>query len=108
MALKSRHLPNTRLETFVFETKDIEKYVSIQKSQGVMFLTDEIIHEDNYSFIQTVPSKFTGNSLGFIQWTGKQGRYETSGSKPLHLDLKKPEHDHFKNIRWLDHAATRV
>ena len=34
MAPKSRHLPNTRLETFVFETKDIEKYVSIQKSQG--------------------------------------------------------------------------
>jgi len=55
-----------------------------------------------------VPSKFTGNSLGFIQWTGEQGRYETSGSKPLHLDLKKQEHDHFKNIRWLDHAATGV
>jgi hypothetical protein len=108
VALKSKHLPNTRLETFVFETKDIEKYVSIQKSQGVEFLTDEIVHEDDHSFIQTVPSKFTGNSLGFIQWIGEEGRYETIRSKPLDWDLKKPKKDHLKNIRWLDHAATRV
>lgn len=108
LASKSKHLPNTRLETFVFETKDIEKYVSIQKSQGVLFLTDEIVHEDNYSFIQTVPSRFTGNSLGFIQWTGERGCYETKGSKPLDWDLKKPKHSYLKSIRWLDHAATRV
>jgi hypothetical protein len=108
MALKSRHLPNTRLETFVFETRDIERYVSIQKSQGVKFLTDEIVREEDYSFIQTVPSRFTGNSLGFIQRTGEQGRYETEGCKPLGWELKKPKHDHLKNIRWLDHAATRV
>jgi hypothetical protein len=30
---KSKHLPNTRLETFVYETKDIEKYVEIQKKK---------------------------------------------------------------------------
>jgi hypothetical protein len=108
IAPKSKHLPNTRLETFVFETKDIEKYVSIQKSRGFEFLTDEIIRLDNYSFIQTVPSKCTGNSLGFIQWTGEKGRYETSGSRTLDRDLKKPKPTHLQNIRWLDHAATRV
>lgn len=108
LAPKSRHLPRTRLETFVFETKDIEKYVSIQKSQGFEFLTDGIVCMDDYSFIQTVPSKFTGNSLGFIQWTGEKGRYENAGSRKSDWDMKKPKLDHLKNIRWLDHAATRV
>ncbi|VVB65199.1 Uncharacterised protein [uncultured archaeon] len=108
IAPKSRHLPNTRLETFVFETKDIEEYVSIQKSQGFQFLTDGIVRMDNYSFIQTVPSKFTGNSLGFIQWAGEKGRYDNSGSKASDWDMKKPKLAHLQNIRWLDHAATRV
>ena len=107
-APKSGHLPNTRLETFVFETKDIEEYVSIQKSQGFEFLTDGIVRMDNYSFIQTVPSKFTGNSLGFIQWTGEKGSYDNSGSKALDWDMKKPRLAHLRNVRWLDHAATRV
>ena len=31
LAPRSRHLPNTRLETFVFETSDIDRYVSLQK-----------------------------------------------------------------------------
>lgn len=107
-AIKSSHLPNTRLETFVFETKDIKKYVSIQKSRGVKFLTGDIAHEKNYSFIQTVPSGFTGNSLGFVQWNGEKGSYETSISRPMDWNLKKPKLDHLKNIYWLDHAATRV
>jgi hypothetical protein len=108
IAPKSKHIPNTRLETFIFETSDIEKYVSIQRSQGIEFLTKEIIYEDNYSFIQTVPSKFTGNSLGFIQWKAVAGQYETSDSKNLYWKIQKPKLDHLKNIRWLDHAATRV
>ncbi len=108
IAPKSKQIPNTRLETFVFEISDIEKYVSIQKSQGIEFLTKEIIYEENHSFIQTAPSEFTGNSLGFIQWKADAGRYETSGSKNLHWNLQKPKLDHLKNIRWLDHAATRV
>jgi hypothetical protein len=48
---KSQHLPNTRLETFVFKTTDIEKYASIQKSRGVAFITDEIIKAQDFSFI---------------------------------------------------------
>jgi hypothetical protein len=89
-ALKSGHLPNTRLETFVFETMDIEKHVSIQKSQGAKFLIDKIVRQDDYSFIQTEPSRFTGNSLGFIQWTGERGHYATSGSRSLDWNLNKP------------------
>jgi hypothetical protein len=110
-APKSKHLPNTRLETFVFETKDIERYVSIQKSAGVRFLTNDILDFDNYYFIQTKPSEFTGNSLGFIEWKGgnkEKGDYASDESKPLDWSPKKPNLPHLKNIRWIDHAATRV
>ena len=80
-APRSRSLPNTRLETFVFETSDIEKYVSIQSQANIEFLGD-IEDFGNYYFIQTRPSKFTGNSLGFIEWKGKRGAY-SSTMKPI-------------------------
>ncbi len=108
IAPKSRHLPNARLETFVFETKDIERYVSIQESAGYRFLTNDIMDFDNYYFIQTAPSEFTGNSLGFIQWMGARGEYASSESKHIDWCPKKPSLPHLKNIRWIDHAATRV
>jgi len=108
IAPKSRGLPDTRLETLIFETSDIEKYVSIQKARGIKFLTDDIIHTDNYSFIQTEPSRFTGNSLGFIQWTGSIGTYSSSNDQTLDWRPKKPDLDHLKDIKWIDHAATRV
>ena len=105
---KSKHLPHTRLETFVFKTNDIERYVSIQKSRGVKFLAEPVIHTDNFSFIQTTPSKFTGNSLGFIQWRGKRGNYFDSKSKILPWHHDKPNRDYLKNIGELDHTATRI
>lgn len=111
VAPKSRHLPSARLETFVFETGDIERYVSIQKSAGHRFLTEDILDFDNYYFIQTAPSRFTGNSLGFIQWKGEKGYYASNESTPLDQSdwsPKKPVLPHLKNIRWIDHAATRV
>jgi len=103
---KSEHVPNTRLETFVFYTKDIEKYVSIQKSRGVKFLSD-IVHTDNYSFVQTIPSKYTGNSLGLIQWKIK-GDYSTAESEVLNWQMEKPDSAYLKNIKELDHTAARV
>jgi 4-hydroxyphenylpyruvate dioxygenase-like putative hemolysin len=106
--LKSKHLPNTRLETFVFITKDIEKYFSIQKSRGVRFLTNDIIRNDSFSFIQTIPSSFTGNSIGFIQWHSKPDNFITAESKILNWKFKKPNRKYLKNIKQLDHAATRV
>ncbi len=102
---KSQHVPNTRLETFVFSTKDVEKYVSIQKARGVHFLTD-IIHTDAYAFVQTMPSSYTGNSLGFIQWK-KKGDYIPE-SEAVEWHIEKPDTDYLQNIRELDHCATRV
>lgn len=105
-APKSTHVPNTRLETFVFNVFDIEKYVSIQKSRGVPFLSD-IVHTDTYSFVQTAPSAYTGNSLGFVQWKTR-GDYITPESDVVHWEIEKPDKEYVKNIKELDHAATRV
>jgi hypothetical protein len=102
--------PNTRLETFVFSTSDIMEYVAIQKSRGVRFLTPDVQHMKDGLFIQTVPSPFTGNSLGFIQWTGEQKSYAPAEAKVVSPDIEKPpfRHLHLHNIHKLDHAATRV
>ena len=105
---KSEHLPNTRLETFVFATPDIERYVTIQKEQGVQFLTEDILYASQFSFIQTDPSPFAGNSIGFIEWHGSRGCYRSRGSKPLDWRFEKPVTEHLKNIKRLDHTATRV
>lgn len=107
-APKSRNLPNTRLETFVFEVKNLEKYVSIQTMNGTKFITNDILNFDNYDFIQTVPSRWTGNSLGFIQWKTHRGEYASFRDDTIPWVPKKPHHPHLNNIKWLDHAATRV
>ncbi len=105
---KSAVIPNTRLETYVFGTPDLEKYVSIQKSRGIEFSSDLITYTDNYSFIQSVPSPFTGNSIGFIEWKGEKGKYSSHLSRPYEWKCTKPEKAYLKNIGPLDHAAVRV
>lgn len=105
---KSRDLPNTRLETFVFRTRDIEEFVSIQRSRGVSFLTDDVIDGLEGSFIQTAPSVYTGNSIGFIKAYGKGGGYRTQESETVDLELTKPDLGHLSKINNLDHAATRI
>lgn len=105
---KSKHLPNTRLETFVFRTPDIEKYVDIQRNRGVHFLSDTILQGKHYSFIQTIPSKYTGNSLGFIQWHTDENTYQTKHVEPYQISLEKPKKTYLQNIKKLDHTATRV
>jgi hypothetical protein len=103
-------LPNTRLETFVFSTPDIREYVAIQKNRGVRFLTTDIQETSAFSFIQTLPSPFTGNSVGFIQWKGEKKSYLPAGAKAIPPDIEKPPFKdlHLHNIRELDHAATRI
>ena len=88
-APKSSDLPNTRLETFVFETSDIERYVSLQ-AENVKFQSG-IIDLENYYFIQTMPSRFTGNSLGFIEWKGEKGVYSSSESQRLDWNMETPK-----------------
>ena len=108
IAPKTKHLPNTRLETFVYECSNIDKSVEKQKERGVSFQQSEILHEDNYSFIQTIPSCFTGNSIGFIQWKGKKGEYISERDQEIGLEAAKKDWPHLRNIKHLDHAATRL
>ena len=105
---KSRNLPNTRLETFVFKVSNIEKYVSIQKGRGIKFVTPDIIETETFWFIQTLPSKLTGNSVGLIQWKKQKRNYLDQNARILNWELNKPEKDYLDNIGKIDHAATRV
>ena len=101
-------LPNTRLESFVFSTPDILEYVAIQKEHGTKFLTPEPLVSDCFSFIQSVPSPYTGNSIGIIEWQDNMRAYAPAGATTISPDIPKPEHLHLKNITKLDHTATRV
>lgn len=105
---KSLHLPNTRLETFVFRCRDLDRYVAAQVKRGVRFLTPGPVDTDTFRFIQTGPSRHTGNSTGLIQWKGAPGRFRHSGCRDLDLGLAKPDKPHLRKVFELDHAATRV
>lgn len=107
-AEKARHLPDTRLETFVFLVAGLDEYVRIQKNRGVVFLTDRVLEYPGYLFIQTVPSAFTGNSLGFIEWKGEAGSYASVNANAVPIIPRKPAHHYLSRICGLDHAATRV
>ncbi len=103
---RSSHLPNTRLETYIFSTTDIESYAAIQKKRGIRFIGNISNHE-NYSFIQTYPSDLTGISIGLIQWHGERN-FRTGESKAVNKDFGKPDFPHLENIGRLDHTAARV
>ena len=102
-------LPNTRLETLVFTTPDIWEYAALQKERGVAFVTDTPVKLRHGLFIQTQPSQFTGNSLGFVEWHGDDHRsyLPASGITKEHL-LPKPSFGYQTGISFIDHAATRV
>lgn len=105
---KAAHLPDTRLETLIFKTNDLKKYVEIQKRRGVYFLTEDVKNTGKCLFIQTAPSTLTGNSIGFIQWLENGRDYSTKDSVKVNYNLQKPKSEHLKNIGVLDHVATRV
>lgn len=101
-------LPDTRLETFIFATPDIREYVRIQKGRNVRFLTPEPIESASCSFIQTVPSRVTGNSLGFVEWKGAGRSFVPEGGKTVTTLPEKPASSYLENIGALDHTATRI
>jgi 4-hydroxyphenylpyruvate dioxygenase-like putative hemolysin len=105
---KAGHLPNTRLETFVFSTPDLAQYSGIQRSRGVHFQEDSSVETDAMAFLQTIPSKFHGSSIGFVQWKSDSRSFRTPGCSSLDWKLEKPLSEHLRNIFELDHTATRV
>lgn len=105
---KTMHMPNARLETFVFSCRDLERYTALQLGRGVEFMTSSPVRFDNYSIIQTQPSPYTGNSLAFIEWKSGEGDYVTPASGILDWSFRKPDSPYLKKIKELDHSATRV
>jgi hypothetical protein len=97
-----------RLETFVFECLDLDRYVTLQRRRGVAFATHAPIVTDAFSFIETLPSIHTGNALGFIQWHGRPGTYVHGQSRLLPLKPAAPDRPYLARIGSLDHVATRV
>lgn len=104
---KSAHKPNARLESFWFKCPDVRSYRDIQLGRGVEFAGD-VQETDAYLFVETKPSRYTGNSLGFIQWKDQEGSYAHSGTQKLPISIAKPDLPHLRNIFELDHTATRV
>lgn len=105
---KSQHLPNTRIETFIFSAINLQEYVSIQRGRGVEFLTESVVEAPDCYFIQTALSRFTHNSVGLVQWKDGRGSWAIGGAEPLALALPKPDKPYLANIGRIDHAATRV
>ncbi len=105
---KTSGIPNTRLETYVFKCPDVARYFDIQSKRGVRFLNDAVVSTPNYDYAQTMPSRFTGNALGFIQWKKAESDYFTPACTALDAGFKKPGKAHLKNIGDLDHVAARV
>ncbi|MDP8232719.1 MAG: hypothetical protein P9L91_08645, partial [Candidatus Zophobacter franzmannii] len=105
---KSEDLPNTRLETFVFATSDINKYYHIQSSKGTEFLSESVLEFSDHYFLQTAPSKFTGISVGVVEWKGENRCFRPVDAQTLVHNLVKPEREYLKNIGFLDHTASRV
>ncbi|MFQ6107021.1 MAG: hypothetical protein ACE5QF_05485 [Thermoplasmata archaeon] len=108
MGEKTREDTDTRLETFVFEVSDIEKLFEIQKSRGVSFLTEGIVDSRNYRFVQTAPSRFAGNSVGYIQWEGEEHDYAGRKDEMASLNVGERTMDHVQHLDYMDHTATRV
>ena len=105
---KSRHLPNTRLEAFIFETKDLDSYLEIQRERGIAFMTDEPVETERYRYLQTPPSEYTGNTLGFIEWKRGQPDFTRPAAEAINWQPEKPDRSYLDNISKLDHTATRV
>jgi 4-hydroxyphenylpyruvate dioxygenase-like putative hemolysin len=105
---KAAPLPNTRLETFVFNVTDLERYTDIQRAHGVEFLTDEIIASETSLFIQTIPSAFTNISIGFIQWLTPGRDYRSDSARTLKRDLPSADAEPLTTVKELEHAAVRV
>jgi 4-hydroxyphenylpyruvate dioxygenase-like putative hemolysin len=105
---RTRLLPNTRLETLVFGVTDLPRFAAIQRQRGIRFLTEGIGRLGDVAFLQTPPSPFTGNSIGFIEKSEGTRGYAALNARRIERPPAKLAKSHLANIGILDHVATRV
>lgn len=105
---RSSRLPHTRLETLVFSVTDIAAYHEIQREAGRSFAGEGIRSFDGYLYLETPPSEYTGNALGFVQWRGEPGDFSSAVREDLSWGAPPPPGNLGKKVGFLDHMATRV
>jgi len=105
---RSYRTPHTRMETFIFVTTDINKYFRIQRDRGVEFTTSKIKDYNQYYYVETKPSKYTGISFGIMQWKTELKSYRRKKASNLEVQLDKPNDVYLNDIHELDHVAVRV
>ena len=105
---RTEKCPNTRLETFFFSSPDLASYTDIQKGRGVRFLESESLRAEGFAAEQTIPSSYTGLSVGIMEMARGRKSYRTDDAEDMELPLGKPESRMLRNIGLLDHTATRV
>jgi len=106
IAPRTEKRPNTRLETFIFETTDIGHLVSEQKKRGVAFMAD-VLEGRNHSYAQTRPSPNTHNTVAYIQFNEERSFLPEKAKAGIPL-VPKPDLRHVHDIGFLDHTATRI
>lgn len=105
---KIGQMPRTRLETLVFEVSDLGMFYEIQKGRGVRFMTEGIVEAENFRFFQTIPSGYSGDSVGFIEWTGRRGCYYSRDDQELDMLFIKPDNEDLLRIGRVDHVESWV
>jgi hypothetical protein len=108
---RSAHLPDTRVECYVYECDDVRAYHRIQREQGVGFLTPEPVRTDTYIYVETEPSPYVGNSIGLVQWLAEPGTWNHPGTRefaPAPAGPARGEKPWLDKVGRLDHSAIRV
>jgi hypothetical protein len=105
---KSRHLPDSRLESYVFTCRDLDAWTKAQRDRGTAMRTETAIEAPDFRYIETTPSQLTGHAIGMIAWKNGGGSYRSADAAPLEIDIPKPDSPVLGNIGTLDHVATRV
>lgn len=103
---KSSKLINTRVEQFIFDVSDIEKYYEIQRSYGLNF-DGAIEDKGNYKILSSKIDESLGVSYAFVEFEGAL-RYSSKDDIDMEIDIPISNRTYLKNVIKLDHTASRV
>ncbi|MDG6221404.1 MAG: hypothetical protein QCI38_08175, partial [Candidatus Thermoplasmatota archaeon] len=98
--------PDTRLESFIFETEDMEHLLECHRALGMAF-PEEVLRWRGSCYARLKPSMNTHNSIGYVQFDGER-TFKPEGAGAGMPLVQKPERDHVHNVGFLDHSATRL
>lgn len=113
-----RSKPYTRYIGEVFRVKNIEEVYGTLKEAGLHFKYKEIQNRPNAKFICSEPSRYTFNTIGYVEYNGNERKFgfdhntKINESKEFIEKLQKAKEIQkadFENlVDPIDHLATRV